>query len=200
MPRRSPIVMRMKRCSMLARVRTAWRVISWEDIPYTMSLKTPRIPRFLFGVSLDGVEVIFLLLPEILPARHVALPGRDLRHHVRQEPERVHGRQHRHTDQIAHRHHHENRLHLVPHLQGVAGELVPRHPVEKLRERLAHPGHATGDRPAQRAHDTIIHAPRQRTPGERLLPRRAKTPATRKTASAYALAGAGLGAAAGCRR
>src|SRR3989442_13891452 len=124
MPRRSPIVMRMKRCSMLARVRTAWRVISCEDIPYTMSLKTPRIPRFFFGLFSDGVEVIFLLLPEILPARHVALPGRDLRYQVRQEPERVHRRQHRHADQVAHRHHHEDRLHLVAHLERVAGAIV----------------------------------------------------------------------------
>src|SRR2546422_2592864 len=135
MPRRSPIVMRMKRCSMLARVRTAWRVISCEDIPYTMSLKTPRIPRFLFGLSSDGVEVILLLFPEILPARHVALPGRDLGHHVRQEPERVHRRQHRHADEVAHRHHHEERLHLVPHLQGVAGATGPPPPPEENPER-----------------------------------------------------------------
>src|SRR3989475_12126968 len=165
MPRRSPIVMRMKRCSMLARVRTAWRVISWEDIPYTMSLKTPRIPRFLFGVSLDGVEVIFLLLPEILPARHVALPGRDLRHHVRQEPERVHGRQHRHTDQIAHRHHHENRLHLVPHLQGVAGGTVPPPPPEKIPERPAPPPPAPPDRPPPPPHDGPTHSPLPAPPG-----------------------------------
>src|SRR2546425_1217729 len=148
MPRRSPIVMRMKRCSMLARVRTAWRVISCEDIPYTMSLKTPRIPRFFFGLSSDGVEVILLLFPEILPARHVALPGRDLGHHVRQEPERVHRRQHRHADEVAHRHHHEERLHLVPHLQGVAGGHRPRPALIGSWYRTAPPGPPHGVTPA----------------------------------------------------
>src|SRR5574341_2146648 len=96
-PSRSPIVIRMNRCSMLARVRTAWRVISCEDIPYTMSLKTPRIPPFFFFVfvlSSDGVEVIFLFLPELLPLRHGALPRRDLGHYVRPQSERIYRRQH----------------------------------------------------------------------------------------------------------
>src|ERR1043166_2940533 len=96
-----------------------------------MSLKIPRTPPFFFGFSSDAMEVIFLLLPELLAPRHVTLPGGDLGDHIREQPERVHRREHRYADQVTHRHHHEDRLHLMPHLDGMTGELVPGHAVHE---------------------------------------------------------------------
>src|SRR2546427_3085940 len=77
-----------------------------------MSLKTPRIPPFFFGFAAsvirvsvsESVQVVLVLLPELLALRHVPLPRRDLRHDVREQPERVDRRQHRDADQVTERH------------------------------------------------------------------------------------------------
>src|SRR6266581_6949614 len=101
-----------------------------------MSLNTPRMPPRFFGFSSEPMEVIFLLLPELLAPRHVPLPRRNLRHDVRQQPERVDRWQDRHAHQVAERHDHEDGFQLVPHLDGMPGELVPRHAVHELGGRL----------------------------------------------------------------
>src|SRR5438128_10883498 len=110
-----------------------------------MSLKTPRIPPFSYGFTSaairasvsESVQVVLVLLPELLALRHVPLPRGDLRHDVREQPERVDRRQHRNADQVAERHDHEDRLQLMTHLQRVTCELVPRQAVHALRERAA---------------------------------------------------------------
>ena len=53
------MVMRMKRCSMLARERTAWRGISWGGNPHTKSFNNPHKPPplslfFFFLLSFFG--------------------------------------------------------------------------------------------------------------------------------------------------
>src|SRR5438034_1409812 len=121
-----------------------------------MSLKTPRIPPFFFGfassaigVSVsESVQVVLVLFPELLALRHVPLPRRDLRHDVREQPERVDRRQHRNADQVAERDDHEDRLQLMAHLQRVTGELVPRQAVQALRERAAQTRPARGQHPS----------------------------------------------------
>src|SRR2546430_12463481 len=121
-----------------------------------MSLKTPRIPPFFFGfassamgVSVsESVQVVLVLFPELLALRHVPLPRRDLRHDVREQPERVDWRQHRDADQVTERHDHEDRLQLMAHLQRVTGELVPRQAVHELRERAAQARPPLGQHPS----------------------------------------------------
>src|SRR5262245_53365366 len=114
-----------------------------------MSRKAPSNPPrfFTFGSSAiaclspvcgsEAVEVVLFLLPEFLAAGEVPLPPRDLRHHMREEPERVHGWKDGYAHQIAERHHHEDRFQLVPHLYRVPGELVARQTVGEAGEALA---------------------------------------------------------------
>src|SRR5919106_4318569 len=101
----SPIVTRMNRCSIDARVRSAYRVMSWEAIPYVTCLKRPmnRLrPRgssssgAAFGsrssdivTSSNAVQVELVLLGRVSLPEHPPLPGLDPRGQVRQEPKRV---------------------------------------------------------------------------------------------------------------
>src|SRR2546429_231394 len=100
-------------------------------------------------------------------AQHPALPARDLRRHVGQEPQRVVRRQDRHAQEVAHqlaeRHDHEARLQLVPHLQRVTGKLVARQAVHETPHRAAQP------RQPPSHHPGTVEAERR---GRSSLPRR----------------------------
>src|SRR5919106_1277210 len=144
----SPIVTRMNRCSIDARVRRAYRVMSWEAIPYVTCLKRPmnRLrPRgssssgAAFGsrssdivTSSNAVQVELVLFGRVSLPEDPPLPGLDPRGEIREEPEGVVRRKDRQADHVAHRHHHEQGLERGPGLQGVASVLVAAHPVQEV--------------------------------------------------------------------
>src|ERR671914_226689 len=110
-PSMSPMVTRMNRCSIDARVRRAYRVMSWEAIPYVTSLKRPMNlfrPRGSSGASASrsptgcsgscfpvrrgslssdmvtsshAVQVDVVLLGELALPQDASLPGLDLGGH-----------------------------------------------------------------------------------------------------------------------
>src|SRR2546427_2172483 len=71
--------------------------------------------------------------------QHPPLPPRDLRRHVRQEPERVVGRQDRDPQEVAHRDQDEQVLHARPRAHGMPGHLVGGHPVDDVLEDAQNP-------------------------------------------------------------
>src|SRR3989304_360319 len=126
MPSRSPIVMRMKRCSIDARVRRAARLISCAAMPYTVSVMlchslfaADSFSSSVMSVSYSyAVQVMLVVAAQLALAQHVALPGLDLRHDVGQEPQAVVRRQDRHAEHVAEHAEHEQRLHRGGDLQG----------------------------------------------------------------------------------
>src|SRR6266480_1308384 len=72
-------------------------------------------------------------------AQHPALPARDLRRHVGQEPQRVVRRQDRHAQEVAHRDQDEQVLHARPRAHRVPGHLVGGHAVDDVLEDAQDP-------------------------------------------------------------
>src|SRR2546425_7920407 len=115
-PNRSPIVIRMNRCSMLARVRSAARVMSCAAMPYVISRtvrKNRLMPRGALGSGVWGsfairaasntVQIQVVVFGNLSLAQHPPPPRGDLRDEVGHEPQRIVRRGHREPDDIPHR-------------------------------------------------------------------------------------------------
>src|SRR5919108_3142951 len=155
-PSMSPMVTRMNRCSMEARVRSAYLVMSWEAMPYVTCLNLPRNFFRPFGsssasrsaaacsmcssvssgiaTSSHPVQVEVVLVGGRPLPEHPPLPGLDPGGHVGEQPERVVRREDGEPDHVAHGDGHEQRLQRGPGLHGVTGELVPAHPVQEVAQ------------------------------------------------------------------
>lgn len=72
-------------------------------------------------------------------AQDMALPGLDLRHHPRQQPQPVVGRQDRHAEHVAEYSEDEQGLHRGADFQCLLRDLVTGHPVQEFTQRPAPP-------------------------------------------------------------
>src|SRR3989338_3536967 len=79
--------------------------------------------------SAQGVGNVFL--PE-----HPSLPRADLRHHIREKPERIVGREDRYPKQISHRNQDEEMLHAGARSHRLPGHFMGGHPVHDVPENL----------------------------------------------------------------
>src|SRR3972149_48383 len=119
MPSRSPIVMRMKRGSIDARVRRAARLISCAAMPYTVSVMlchslfaADSFSSSVMAVSYSyAVQVMLVVAAQLALAQHVELPCLDLRHHPGQQAQPVVWRQDRHAQHVAEHAAHEQAPH-----------------------------------------------------------------------------------------
>src|SRR5919201_5329491 len=112
----------------------------WNTPPFFFAVSSPirvsslpKAPRLLS----HAVQVVVLLFPELAAPCHVALPYREVGHHIRQQAHGVRRRQYRNADELAERDDHEHGFELVAHFKGVAGELVARQPMHELGDHLA---------------------------------------------------------------
>jgi hypothetical protein len=116
-------------------------------MPYTVSRMFCQIlfAADLFSSSVmtlsfsHAVQVVIVVAAELTLAYHVSLPGLDLRHYERQQPQAVVRRQDRHTEHVAEYAEHEQRLHRGAKLERLLRDLVARQPVEELAQRLLPP-------------------------------------------------------------